>query len=742
MALDKTHFIERNGENYIPLFEKNMETFPDGFKFKNVIAKKRDKAVEIHSKSKEHMYTSMDIIPTMDEVWDWSQLANFCFAFNAHNIGRRSSQVFINIFDHKGQMHSRSINIAGQSNHTYLIELKGEYLNGKTNYYSGFRSNPAPWKHDSIYATWMWGEMNLDLTNIQRIEFSINGSLIDHTLLLSHFRLLESPKCNAKYLTNIIDQYGQNAHFEYPEKIHSDQELAHKTQEELKELSKGSLPNRSRFSGFTGKGQYKATGFFRTEKIDGKWSLIDPDGYPYFATGLDIIRLANSYTMTGVDYDHNTIQQRNADDLTPEDSLEKLEVSMDSKSTAKVLSAIRRDCFQWLPKYDEPLGQHYAYMRELFEGALDQGETYSFYAANLHRKYGNNFMQKWRDVTIDRMLNWGFSSLGNWTAPDFYSNKKLPFFANGWIIGDFKTVSSGDDFWSPLPDPFDPLFKVRAEATAKQIENEINQSPWCVGIFIDNEKSWGRMGTITGQHGIAIHTLTRDACDSPTKAVFVKLLQDKYGKIEALNKAWLTNISSWESLASGVNNLLHNEAQLDDYGMLLEAYATEYFRIVNDSLKRRLPNHLYLGCRFADWGMTPDVVRAAAKHCDVISYNYYKEGLHPEAWAFLSDIDMPSIIGEFHIGAKDTGLFHPGLVTADNQKERGEMYQAYMNSVIDNPYFVGAHWFQYIDSPITGRSYDGENYNVGFVSITDTPYEDMVKAAKDVHNSLYKRRFS
>lgn len=69
------------------------------------------------------------------------------------------------------------------------------------------------------------------------------------------------------------------------------------------------------------------------------------------------------------------------------------------------------------------------------------------------------------------------------------------------------------------------------------------------------------------------------------------------------------------------------------------------------------------------------------------------------------------------------------------------MYETYMNSVIDNPYFVGAHWFQYIDSPIAGRAYDGENYNVGFVSVADIPYKPFIKSVKQVNYSLYQRRF-
>ena len=175
--------------------------------------------------------------------------------------------------------------------------------------------------------------------------------------------------------------------------------------------------------------------------------------------------------------------------------------------------------------------------------------------------------------------------------------------------------------------------------------------------------------------------------------------------------------------------------------MMLYTYAEKYFQVVHDALEHYMPNHMYLGARFPDWGKPPEVVSATAKYADVISYNVYKEGLHPQYWNFLEEYDMPSIIGEFHFGASDSGLFHPGLLHAANQEDRARMYKEYMHTVIDNPYFIGAHWFQYIDSPITGRALDGENYNVGFVSVADVPYAPMVEAAKELHTEMYERRF-
>jgi hypothetical protein len=62
----------------------------------------------------------------------------------------------------------------------------------------------------------------------------------------------------------------------------------------------------------------------------------------------------------------------------------------------------------------------------------------------------------------------------------------------------------------------------------------------------------------------------------------------------------------------------------------------------------------------------------------------------------------------------------------------------YLRAVVDNPDFVGAHWFQYIDEPLTGRTLDGENAHVGFVTVADLPYVDLVAAARDANLSVLR----
>ena len=60
---------------------------------------------------------------------------------------------------------------------------------------------------------------------------------------------------------------------------------------------------------------------------------------------------------------------------------------------------------------------------------------------------------------------------------------------------------------------------------------------------------------------------------------------------------------------------------------------------------------------------------------------------------------------------------------------------------MENRWLVGTHWFQYGDQATTGRG-DGENYQIGFLDICDTPYTETIQAARQVGATMYQRRFA
>ena len=100
------------------------------------------------------------------------------------------------------------------------------------------------------------------------------------------------------------------------------------------------------------------------------------------------------------------------------------------------------------------------------------------------------------------------------------------------------------------------------------------------------------------------------------------------------------------------------------------------------------------------------------------------------------------IIGEFHFGALDRGMFHTGLVPTANQAARAQAYSNYVRDALRHPQFVGCHWFQYQDQPTTGRTLDEENYQIGFLDIADTPYRETITAARDVGYAMYSLRMN
>jgi hypothetical protein len=163
---------------------------------------------------------------------------------------------------------------------------------------------------------------------------------------------------------------------------------------------------------------------------------------------------------------------------------------------------------------------------------------------------------------------------------------------------------------------------------------------------------------------------------------------------------------------------------------MVHAAFRRYLEVVNAAVRRHDPNHLHLGIRFG--GTPPDDVIALARGFDVYSMNKYR-------WApprdFIDRVyqiqNLPILIGEFHFGVPERGLA-PGLVQAMNQAERGVAYSYYVENAAAHPAIVGTHWYQWIDQPATGRR-DGENYNIGWIDVTDRPYPELVAAAKATH---------
>ncbi|MPN11590.1 hypothetical protein SDC9_158893 [bioreactor metagenome] len=137
---------------------------------------------------------------------------------------------------------------------------------------------------------------------------------------------------------------------------------------------------------------------------------------------------------------------------------------------------------------------------------------------------------------------------------------------------------------------------------------------------------------------------------------------------------------------------------------------------------------------FADW-----INQAAAKYCDVVSYNFYPISF--ERFSPRGLPDVPVMITESTVGHASRGMHgtivNPG--TEPGARLRASARQ--LESAYRHPQIVGLHHFDFKDEALTGR-WDGENYGFGLVDVTDTPYQEFVELNRRAAEELYRFRSS
>jgi len=536
----------------------------------------------------------------------------------------------------------------------------------------------------------------IDLSKITALGVGIGRAEPGDEVLVDNIRLWGGPDAPAQGIPPFVDRYGQYAFQRWPHKIESDEDLAAQREAERAELDRATpLPDRDEYGGWTAGPQLEATGWFRTEQVEGKWWLVTPSGHLFFSSGIDVV-------LPGI----------------------------------QTFITKREGYFQWLPDREGDYAECFGFDPRPLNNADPLrdtgGETFDFQRANLIRKYGNAWPAAWRQVTYNRMDAWGFNTIAGWSDEEVYLNSPHPFAVCVWFSGEEWPIEGAYGYWGSMPDVYDPSFdrevdRVMREAGAKYADN-----PRCIGYFVQNEMSWGGDRSFN----IAGGTL-RSPAEQPCRQEFVRALTEKYSSLASLNAAWGTEAESWEELRAPEEP---KEACAEDLRAFTYEYSLEYFRKVHAAIKRHAPHQLDLGCRFAQYNK--EALKACAEVADVVSFNIYRPTVDPEQWGYTAEVGKPCIIGEFHFGALDRGSLHPGLVPVKDQAERAEMFIKYVKSVLDLPAFVGCHWFQYVDEPLTGRTLDGENYNTGLVTVTDTPFPELTEAARKVHEGMYQRRYS
>ncbi len=205
------------------------------------------------------------------------------------------------------------------------------------------------------------------------------------------------------------------------------------------------------------------------------------------------------------------------------------------------------------------------------------------------------------------------------------------------------------------------------------------------------------------------------------------------GSIDALNKVRGTTFASFEE-AFALRPMTTLAETLRGLERRFSAVvADRYFEVTTEAIRRHDPNHLILGVRFGGTVFEP-VARAMAPYVDIATMNQYRTIPGEELRRLSEWTGLPVIVTEFSFKALDAGV--PSNTSASiplpTQLDRAKAAEKYLENLAALPFVVGYHWFQHADQPASGR-FDGENNNFGLVSNGDEPWGPLVSRLAEVN---------
>lgn len=282
------------------------------------------------------------------------------------------------------------------------------------------------------YTGWInLGGDRYPMEGVDSVGFRMRRAIGDVTLQIRNITLSKEDPGDL-YLGTVpaVDAFGQSNLVDYPEKIRSLAQLREDWNEEENISYDAGRYGYSRFGGYL-QSRTTGTGFFRVEKSDGIWWLVDPDGYRFLSVGVDCVDISGGGNVRAYD--------------------------------------MRKEMFGYIPSSDTL--------------AILGTDECSFGLLNVYRRYGDSYREKALDMTIRRMDRWGINTVANWSSDIVKESGRKAFLQPLYDLGQRSDLMG-------LCDVYDPETVKEIETSVAAQVSPYKGNPWLIGYFIGNEPAW------------------------------------------------------------------------------------------------------------------------------------------------------------------------------------------------------------------------------------------------------------
>ena len=303
-------------------------------------------------------------------------------------------------------------------------------------------------------------------------------------------------------------------------------------------------------------------------------------------------------------------------------------------------------------------------------------------------------------------------------------------------------IPSTDNRW--FVDPFNPDWRKAARERAEQMIPDYKDKPWFLGWFVDNE--------------VFYEDLFAYVWAEYSSKEFMKVLEQKYKKIDELNRTWTSRFGKYSY--GSFNDILTDKPEPKDWDDPLwkDFIAFErhmigtYIDFTYGLVKELDPNHLLISNRL-HWRPLPNIYRTIdlwGKY-DIVCMNIYPnnniigfDAGERQVMRMLNEgTGRPIIIGEYSMPAKDSKLYELGPDSLNRpldwswhqllrtQKERAETFEMHMRQLVSTDYMIGLGWFKTFDPNQRNR-----RSNRGLMTSDGHLYRELAETMKRIHREV------
>lgn len=385
---------------------------------KSVVAVDFDGDKEVSGKK----FSLKDINPDLPENWDEYNYVSLEYRINT------SQRFQVGFTTDNGYNELRVMSYVPNAWNTIAIPLKFFV------YPPDPASDLAATNNQPRYTGWInLGGKRGPLHGVDSIGFRMRRAIGSARLELRNVTLSKDDPGD-KYMekTPAVDRYGQSMLVDYPQKVSAIDDLRKCWDDENGEICSGNPFNYSRFGGYKDK-NVGGTGYFRVEKIDGRWWFVDPEGFLFLSVGVDCV------------------------DIFPGGGIRAYDK--------------RPWMFEELP----PSG---------LSAEMNRGDVMpTFGMWNVYRRYGDNYEASALDMVIRRMEKWGLNTVANWSSDIVKDSGRKAF------IHQLRDMGFQSDLMG-LCDIYDPDYEKNLDSSIKRQVSKYHGNPWLIGYFIGNEPAW------------------------------------------------------------------------------------------------------------------------------------------------------------------------------------------------------------------------------------------------------------